>query len=77
MPTITLSIQSEIKTEMDKRKFVNWSEVARESIKNKINELKILEEITSKSKLTEKDAIALGKKINKSLQKKGLNETSN
>jgi Arc/MetJ-type ribon-helix-helix transcriptional regulator len=77
MPTITLSMPNEIKQEMDKRKFINWSEVARESIKEKISELKLLEDITSKSKLTEKDALEIGRKINKSLRKERDNETSN
>ncbi len=77
MATITLSVPKELKQEMDKSRFVNWSEVAREAIKEKVAQLRILEEITSKSKLTEKDALQLGKKINKSLHERIAKEVGN
>lgn len=67
MPAITLSVSEELKRDMEKAKFVNWSEVAREAIREKAAQLKILEAIAAKSKLSEKDALELGKKINKAL----------
>jgi len=67
MPAITLSVPEELKQEMDRSKFVNWSEVARGAIKEKVAQLRILNAIASKSKLSEKDAIEIGRKINKSL----------
>ncbi len=67
MPTITLAVPEELKKDMDEAKEINWSEVARTAIKTKISQLKLLKEITVKSRLTEKDALELGKKINKSL----------
>ena len=67
MPTITLSVTEDLKREMEKNKEINWSEVARAAIKAKISQLNILKSITAKSKLTEKDALELGQKINKSL----------
>jgi hypothetical protein len=67
MPTITLSVPEDLKREMDESKEINWSEVARVAIKTKITQLKILKTISSKSKFTEKDALELGRKINKSL----------
>ena len=70
MPTITLSVPEELKHEMDKSKVINWSAVAREAIREKILELKILHDIASKSKLTEKDALEIGRKIKKSMWKK-------
>ncbi len=70
MPIITLSVPEELKKEMEKSKFVNWSEVAREAIKEKILQLRVLDSLASKSKLTEKDALELGKKINKSLHER-------
>ena len=48
MPTITLSVPQELKKEMDKTKFVNWSEVAREAIKEKVLQLKVLDSIMKK-----------------------------
>ncbi len=70
MVSITLSVPEEMKREMDESKYINWSEVARNAIKDKIAQLKILKEITSKSKLTEKDALNLGRIINKSLHQR-------
>ena len=67
MPTITLSVPEELKEEMEKSKFINWSAVAREAIRIKVYQLKILDSIASKSKLTEKDAIEIGRKIKKSM----------
>ncbi|MFH1649548.1 MAG: hypothetical protein ABIA93_03290 [Candidatus Woesearchaeota archaeon] len=70
MPTITLSVPDDLKQDMDLSKEINWSEVARTAIKSKVAQLKILREIASKSKLTEKDALELGRKINKSLHER-------
>ena len=70
MPTITLSVPEELKREMDEFREINWSEVARQAIKTKVAQLKILKTISSKSKLNEKDAVELGRKINKSLHER-------
>lgn len=70
MPTITLSVPEDLKREMDESKDVNWSEVARAAIRDKVSQLRILKSIAVKSKLTEKDALELGKKINKSLHER-------
>lgn len=70
MPTITLSVPEDLKSEMDRSKEINWSEVAREAIRIKITQIKILKSISSKSQLTEKDALELGRKINESLHRR-------
>jgi len=67
MPTITLSVPEDLKRDMDESREINWSEVARVAIRNKVAQLRILKAISAKSKLTEKDALELGRKINKSL----------
>lgn len=70
MATITLAVPDDLKREMEQFKEMNWSEVARSAIKEKISQLSILKSITSRSKLTDQDALDLGKKINKSLHAK-------
>ena len=70
MPTITLAVPEELKDDMDKSKFINWSEVAREAIRERVAQLKVLESIAKKSKLTNKDAIEIGKKIKQSMHKR-------
>ncbi|MBI4174612.1 MAG: hypothetical protein HY517_03120 [Candidatus Aenigmarchaeota archaeon] len=70
MPNITLSVPDDLKKLMDECPEINWSAVAREAIKEKAVQLSVLKSIASKSKLTEKDALELGRKINKGLAKR-------
>ena len=74
MPTITLSVPEDLKQEMDKSKFINWSEVARVAIRERVIQLRLLNSIASRSKLTEKDALELGKKIKKSMHEDYKNQ---
>ncbi len=69
MPTLTLAIPGELKKEMNDLPELNWSEIAREAIIEKIREYKIFKSIVAKSKLTQKDALELGKKVNEGLYK--------
>lgn len=70
MAHITLSVPEELKTVMDKHPEMNWSEVARQAFKEKVSQLELLDAIASESKLTEEDAIELGRKIRKSMWEK-------
>ena len=70
MPTLTLAIPKELKSEMDSLPELNWSEIARRAISKEIKEYKLFKSIVSKSKLTEKDALELGRKVNKSLHER-------
>ena len=63
MATMTLAIPDDLKLQMDKFSIINWSAVAREAFKEKIDKLRLLEYLTKGSKLTEKDIQELGKKI--------------
>ncbi len=67
---MTLSIPNELKDQMDQFPEINWSEVARSAIKEKVVDLTLLKEFTSKSELTEEDALELGRKVNKALAKR-------
>lgn len=70
MVNMTLSVPKELKNLMDEFPEINWSEVARQAFKDKIKDMHLLKEFKSKSKLTDKDAIELGRKVSKSLSKK-------
>lgn len=72
MVSITLSVPEELKGEMGKHPEMNWSEIARQAIREKLALLKKMDELLSKSRLTEKDALAIGKKVNKAIAKKLL-----
>ncbi|MBI4453483.1 hypothetical protein HY636_02460 [Candidatus Woesearchaeota archaeon] len=55
---------------MKKHDHVKWSEVARKAIKTQAEKLEIMDKILVNSKLTEEDAIEIGRKINKSAYKR-------
>lgn len=70
MVSVTLSVPEDLKLEMDSHPELNWSEIARQAIKNKLDILKRMDSLLANSKLTEQDAIELGRKVNKSAAKK-------
>jgi hypothetical protein len=70
MVSLTLAIPKEIKKEMELYPEINWSAVARAAIQRKLQILKEMNKILSKSKLTEEDAILFGKQITKKAAKK-------
>jgi len=70
MVNVTLSIPTDLKHKMENFAEINWSAVAREAFDEKINDLEFIKKFKSKSILTEKDAIKLGKELNKKLAKR-------
>ena len=70
MVNVTVSVPALMKNEMDEFAEINWSEVARRAFMQKIGDLKFLKQLKAKSKLSEKDAIELGRKVNDALAKK-------
>jgi hypothetical protein len=74
MVNMTLAIPEELKKQMDGMKFINWSEVAREAFKKQIDEYTLFMQIVSKSKLTQKDADELGRKVNRAASERFMKE---
>ena len=72
MVSITLAVPADIKKEMDMHPEMNWSEVARQAIRDKLAILNKMDELLSKSRMTAKDALALGAKVNKAVSKRFL-----
>ena len=70
MASLTLSIPTELKRKMAEFKYINWSEVARHSILNKLQMLEKMNRLFSKSSLTEEDTIKYGRLINKRIWKR-------
>lgn len=70
MTNMTLAVPEEIMAIMKKHKEIKWSEVARVALTEKAEELALMDKILSKSKLTEKDAIEIGRKINEGIAKR-------
>jgi len=72
MVSITLAVPEELKKEMESHPEMNWSEIARQAIRQKLIVLNKLNRMLSKSRFTEKDALELGRKVNKVVAKKYL-----
>ena len=69
MANITLSIPDELKEEMSKFPEINWSEIARASIKQKLADLKFLRAFTSESEVTYEDAERFGREVSELITK--------
>jgi len=76
MTNMTLSIPEDLFRKMKTFREIRWSEIARQAIEKRVNDLEIMNRIASKSRLTEKDVVELSKKINASAAKR-LNENRN
>ncbi|MGV8150372.1 MAG: hypothetical protein ACP5NV_01460 [Candidatus Woesearchaeota archaeon] len=70
MVSLTLSIPEELKARMDKHSEINWSEVARQAIMQKVEDFEMLKKLSEKSRLTEKDALEIGRKISQGMSKR-------
>lgn len=70
MPTITVSVDDALKERMEKHPEINWSEVTRQAIRNKIEKLDLMDELTAESELTRADVDELAAKINESARKR-------
>lgn len=70
MTNMTLAVPEELHTIMKKHRQIKWSEVARDALWEQARTLEIMDKILAKSKLTEKDALDIGRKINKSIARR-------
>ena len=67
MGNLTLMVPEELQKKMRKHNEIRWSEVIRQAIEKKINDLDFLEKLSSKSKLTSDDVLEISKKIDSSV----------
>ena len=73
MVGITLHISEEFKKMLDSLPWVNWLEIARKEIHQKLTEeqkLKNLKKLIAQSTFTQEDADELAEKVKRSMQKK-------
>lgn len=70
MVSITLAVPGELKKEMDEHPELNWSEIARQAIRERILLLKKMDALLSRSKFTEKDALEIGEKVKAGIAKR-------
>lgn len=70
MPNMTLSMPDELVKKMKTFPEIKWSEVARQAIEKRVQDLEIMNRIASKSKLTQKDVEEISKSIKISAAKR-------
>jgi predicted CopG family antitoxin len=70
MPNMTLTVSEEMYREMKKHRELKWSDIARQAFEKKIAEIKMMDKLLSKSKLTEEDAEIIGHKIKHEIRKR-------
>ncbi len=70
MTNMTLAVPEDLKAIMDKHKDVKWSEVARSAMWERAKKLELMDKFLAKSKLTEKDALEIGRKIKEGMARK-------
>ncbi len=70
MANLTLAIPADLKAEMKKFAEINWSEVARQAIIEKIQTLEAMDRLLTKSTLTERQANEVGRQIRRRVWKK-------
>ena len=63
MPTVTVNVDKDLKAQMDNHPEINWSEVARNAFEEKIDDLEMMERLSSDSELTEEDVDELAELI--------------
>lgn len=70
MVTMTLAVPNELKNKMEGFPEINWSEVARQAFTQKLSDMEFLMKFKSNSKLTEKDALRLGREVSSEISKR-------
>ncbi len=67
MVSMTLSIPEDLNQLIKKHNEIRWSEIARRAMWDYASKLEILDEIASKSKLTEDDVEEINKELKKAV----------
>lgn len=70
MVSVTLSVPEDLKRKMDEFPEINWSEVARGAIREKVRRLEFLKHFASESELTEENSLRLGSEVSKAIAKR-------
>jgi len=63
MPNMTFAVPDELHREMRRHRDVRWAEIARRALAREINRLHIYDRVLADSRLTEADAVQIGRAI--------------
>lgn len=67
MVNVTLAVPEELRKIMKSHPEIKWSEVARQAMWEYARKLELLDTVTKKSKLSEKEVSELGKKVKRDI----------
>jgi len=70
MTTMTLAVPAELKLKLEEFPEINWSEVARQAFMQKIKDLEFLKQFKAESKMTDEEALKLGREVRKGIAKR-------
>ena len=70
MTNMTLAVPNELHAIMKKYDTIKWSEIARRAMWEQAKKLELMDKLLAKSKLTEEDALQIGKNINSGIAKR-------
>ncbi len=70
MTNVTLAVPEELHQEMRRHPEIKWSEVARRAFQRELERLNMLDRLLSNSRLNEKDAVEIGRRINKAMARR-------
>lgn len=74
MPNVTVSVDDSLKEQMDDHPEINWSEVARQAIREKIHDLEVMEQLVEGSELTEEDVDELAAQIDRAATEEAMDD---
>ena len=67
---MTLAVPEDLHEIMKKYDTIRWSEIARKALWDQARKLELMDKLLANSKLTEEDALEIGRKINKGVAKR-------
>jgi hypothetical protein len=74
MTNITLSIPDDLHKKMKRHSEIRWSEVVRKALADKVSDLEYMEDVSSKSTLTLREADEFADKISASAAKRFMKQ---
>jgi hypothetical protein len=70
MPNVTLSVPEDLHREMRAHPEIKWAEIARAAFRSQLRRLDVYDRLLSSSRLTEGDAVQLGREIRRAASRR-------
>ena len=74
MPNLTRSVDDGLKAQMDAHPEINWSEVARRAIREKLRDLQLMEALVEGSEFTEEDVEEIAAEIDRRATERAMED---